>query len=97
MLAVISDFSSALAVLLIVQGVPYIYVFRSHVQGAQINSRSMQQTLSGALRGDATFSRGADRYSRRDERPRYGVPPRVHVPWRGTRVPGIPHLLLQGS
>lgn len=74
-----------------------IWVFRSYVQSTQVNSRSMQQTLSGALRRNAAFSCGTDRYSRRDECPQYGVPPRIHVPWRGTRVPGIPQLLPQGS
>jgi len=66
--------------------------FRSYVQGAQVNPRSMQQALSGAFRRNAAFSRGIDRYSRRDECPQYGIPPRIHVPWRGTCVPGIPQL-----
>ena len=71
--------------------------FRSYVQGAQVNPRSMQQAFSGAFRRNAAFSRGIDRYSRWDECSQYGVPPRIHVPWRGTCVPGIPQLLPQGS
>lgn len=71
--------------------------FRSNVQGTQVNPRSMQQALSRALRRNASFSRGTDRYSRRDECPQYGVPSRIHVPWRGPRVPGIPQLFPQSS
>lgn len=75
----------------------YCVCFRSNVQGTQVNSRSMQQTLSRALRRNASFSRGTDRYSRRNECPQYGVPSRIHVPWRGTRVPGIPQLFPQSG